>query len=404
MKLTRNINLQGIVFNIDEDAYQELKAYLEDIESRLPTEETKDVMDDVESRIAELFQAALFDCKAQSVTIEMFRTIRTRIGEPNEFGSNKRPAIKKERISRQRIGRVLTIVFKAILIIIAIQLLFPVLATVFGLLMAFFGLSIGGVAFVPALGFELMGGSTAWTWTLCISIILATGLPLDVIIHWIVKFSRERKHPGWKFWIIMLLIWLLSIGGLAASAVKILEVNGADISTLMSMEEPDEQDASYTTESRDVEPFHAIELSGAIKADVELGKPQQIQVRFDKQGNIGTEVRDGVLYVLGEGKHEGKATIYVPEIDALSLTGASKVEMKGKADNLRLSVSGASKVEAEELIVRNMHLNVSGASKAEVNVTDSLWAQAAGASKITYKGNPHVEQILAVGASKIKRD
>ena len=127
MKLTRNINLHGVVLTIDEDAYQLLKDYLSDIESRLPADEQKDVMDDVESRIAELLQSALFAQKGQSVTIDMVRDVRTRIGEPNEFGENKRPAIKREpKITRQGVGRVLTIVLKAILIIIAIQLFFPV--------------------------------------------------------------------------------------------------------------------------------------------------------------------------------------------------------------------------------------------------------------------------------------
>ena len=241
MKLTRTINLHGVVLTIDEDAYQMLKDYLEDIESRLPKDEQSDVMEDLESRIAELLQAALFEHKYESVTIEMVRRLRARIGEPEEFGENKRPIIKRERISRQGVGRVLTIVLKAILIIIAIQLLLPVLAVIFGLLMAFFGVSIGGMALVPALGFELMGGSTGWTWVLCLSIIAAIGLPIYMIVHWIVKYSRERKHPSLRFWIITILIWLLSLGGLVASAGKAIQTHGEDIQMVIrSLDEMDD--------------------------------------------------------------------------------------------------------------------------------------------------------------------
>lgn len=233
MKLTRNINLHGVVLNIDDDAYELLKEYLSDIESRLPKDEQQDVMDDLESRIAELLKAALFDRKAESVTIEMVRNVRARIGEPNEFGENKRPIFKPERISRQGVGRVLSIVLKAILIIIAIQILLPVLGVVFGLLMAFFGVSIGGMALVPALGLELLGGSVGWTWVLCLSIIAAIGLPIYMIVHWIVKWSRERKHPGLRFWVITILIWLLSLGGLTASLVKVVQMNGDNITTII---------------------------------------------------------------------------------------------------------------------------------------------------------------------------
>ena len=246
MKLTRNINLQGVVLTIDEDAYQLLKEYLADIESRLPQDERQDVMDDLESRIAELFRAALFDHKYESVTTEMVRNVRARIGEPEEFGENKRPVIKRERISRQGVGRVLTIVLKAILIIIAIQLLFPLLAIIFGLLMAFFGVSIGGIALFPALGLELFGGSVGWTWVLCLSLIAAIGLPIYMIVYWIVKYSRERKHPSLRFWVITVLIWLLSLGGLVASAAKALSVNETNITTVIesleNLEELEELD------------------------------------------------------------------------------------------------------------------------------------------------------------------
>ena len=243
MKLTRSINLQGVVFNIDEDAYQELKEYLADIESRLPADEQKDVMEDLESRIAELLQSSLFARKIESVTIEIVRDVRARIGNPNEFGENKRPVIKRERINRQGIGRILAIILKVILIIIGIQLLFPVLVVLFGLLMAFFGVSIGGMAIIPALGFGLTGGSTVWMWILCLSILLAVAMPIYIITYWIVKYSRERKHPSLRFWIITLLIWILSFCGLGASAIKILDVNGDNISTVIqTLEEMDDEE------------------------------------------------------------------------------------------------------------------------------------------------------------------
>ena len=405
MKLTRNINLHGVVLTIDEDAYQLLKDYLSDIESRLPADEQKDVMDDVESRIAELLQSALFAQKGQSVTIDMVRDVRTRIGEPDEFGENKRPPIKREpKITRQGVGRVLTIVLKAILIIIAVQLFFPVLAVVFGLLVAFFGISIGGIAVIPALGLELFDGSTAWTWLLCLSVAVAVCMPIFMIVYWIVKYSREHRHPSLRFWLISLLVWVLSLCGLVASADKALKVNNTDWATVMEYLDEIDDDASIVNEVREVDAFHAIELSGAMKAEIHVGQPQEVKVRFDRLGEVETTVEDGVLRVVGKGNHGGRAVISVPTLDALSLSGASKIDIDGDVDSLRLDAVGASKIDAEELTVKDLHLNVSGASKAEVYVTGTLWAQAAGASKITYHGNPEVLQSLAVGASRIKRD
>ena len=404
MKLTRSINLQGVVFTIDEDAYQLLKDYLSDIDSRLPFDEKKDVMDDLESRIAELLRSALFAQKVESVTVEMIKDVRARIGEPDAFGENKRPVFKRDRISRQGIGRVISIILKAILIIIAIQVLFPVLAVVFALLMAFFGISIGGMALVPALGFELFGGSTAWTWVLCLSVVVALAMPVYMIVHWIVKYSRERKHPSLRFWIIAILVWLLSLGGLIASAAKALQVNGTDIVTVLETLDDLDDDANLIREVRETEPFNAIDAAGAVKLEVYVGEPQAVNVRYAQSGAVTTEVVDGVLKICGVDNHRGKAVINVPSLEAINLTGASRAEVHGLTDELRANISGASKLDADDLWVKNMHITVSGASKAELNVTDSLWAQANGASKIEYQGNPSVQQSISLGASKIHRN
>ena len=235
MKLTRNINLHGIVLTIDEDAYQLLKDYLSDIESRLPAEEKTDVMEDLESRIAELLQSALFAQSAQAVTIGMVRNIQQRIGDPSEFGENKRPVIKRERINRQGLSRVITILLKAVLIVSAIQLLFPVLAAVFGICMGFFGLSIGGIALIPALGFELTGCTTGWGIVLAISVAAAAIIPIFIIVYWIVRWLREHKHPSRMFWRISLLLWGLSIAGLIAAGIRIFEANTGLFMNMMSM-------------------------------------------------------------------------------------------------------------------------------------------------------------------------
>ena len=55
MKKTLSINLRGSVFSIDDDAYQLLKDYLNLIERHFGNEEeSKEIISDIESRIAEL--------------------------------------------------------------------------------------------------------------------------------------------------------------------------------------------------------------------------------------------------------------------------------------------------------------------------------------------------------------
>ena len=59
MKKTMTINLSGLVFNIDEDAYSKLQQYLADLGRHFSEEEKEEIMGDIEARIAELFTSRL---------------------------------------------------------------------------------------------------------------------------------------------------------------------------------------------------------------------------------------------------------------------------------------------------------------------------------------------------------
>lgn len=57
MNKTISINISGIVFNIEEQAYDELRAYIENIRQNLINEEEREeIINDIEMRIAELFK------------------------------------------------------------------------------------------------------------------------------------------------------------------------------------------------------------------------------------------------------------------------------------------------------------------------------------------------------------
>lgn len=59
MHKTIEIKIAGVKFLIEDDAYFRLKQYMIDYESTLPLDEKSNVMEDIEIRIAELFQYEL---------------------------------------------------------------------------------------------------------------------------------------------------------------------------------------------------------------------------------------------------------------------------------------------------------------------------------------------------------
>lgn len=85
MKITLSVNLGGLSFNIDEDAYEELRRYLKSLENHLAQEESaSEIMNDIEARIAELFRARLSAYK-QVITVEDVRGVISVLGKPEDF-------------------------------------------------------------------------------------------------------------------------------------------------------------------------------------------------------------------------------------------------------------------------------------------------------------------------------
>ena len=85
MKKTFNINLGGIVFHIDEDAYELLDNYLSNLRIHFNKEEdAEEIVHDMELRISELFSERLNDRK-QVITLKDVEEIIAQMGKPEEF-------------------------------------------------------------------------------------------------------------------------------------------------------------------------------------------------------------------------------------------------------------------------------------------------------------------------------
>ncbi|GAB1415125.1 hypothetical protein MASR2M117_05310 [Paludibacter sp.] len=104
MKKTFTVNLNNTVYHIDDDAYELLKKYLQDVESRLSPDERKDVMIDVEMRISELFNAKLIKGKAVINKSDVEEIINV-LGKPNEFEDESETTSSADKSSTSGKGR-----------------------------------------------------------------------------------------------------------------------------------------------------------------------------------------------------------------------------------------------------------------------------------------------------------
>lgn len=466
MKETRTINLNGLVYHIDYDAYQLLRDYIQDIEMRLPIDDRKEIIEDIEARIAELFQKALFAKNTQVITIQMVQSIQEQLGEPSAFGPNSRPKVKTDKSQNSGCRRTFSIVLNVVLALLALPVIFIGLIILFAIVLSLFGVAVTGTTTLaalmpifPVLADVLVEGGAILIPLLMIALVLIIVLPIIMIVYTIVTYMRTRRGPKARFWWITILFWLASLIFWGVSLVRLYTSynNAPEILKAMTFEGLDVDDAGAITSVLQLDAYHTVHLRGAAELELQNASTPsttlttKILMPSMSSENITAEVRDSILYIdthtnipiddliakftiatpyLREIIVQGAGKIETTDNQSLQLTslnldlsgaaeadlllnvqnltidakGASKLDLAGVADNLHVTIAGAGELEAEDLLAQVVHINCAGASKAEVHAVRELWAQAAGASKISYKGNPTVKQKLAVGGSLIIRD
>src|ERR1035437_559008 len=107
MNKTVNINLSGIIFHIEEDAYLKLHNYLSTIKGYFSESEGRDeIMSDIENRIAEMLSEKVSDKKQVVLMTDVDRVIEV-MGKPEDFaGENTQSEeTKKEQSTYSASGK-----------------------------------------------------------------------------------------------------------------------------------------------------------------------------------------------------------------------------------------------------------------------------------------------------------
>jgi len=182
------------------------------------------------------------------------------------------------------------------------------------------------------------------------------------------------------------------------------------------------------TQARQVAPFTSIETEGAFNIDVVCGKALRVEVEADDNllPLITTEVSGNKLIVKpSRGYSSDEAPnikISVPNIDALSANGASKVQISG-VDNdkiqlyangapqitasgttkmIGVDVNGAAKIDAHTLRADHAVVDSKGVSKVDLGISNQLDVTVSGPSSVTYRGDPVVNKTIH-GPGKVEK-
>ncbi|WP_167617061.1 PspC domain-containing protein [Maribellus sediminis] len=108
MKKTFTINISGTVFHIEEDAYDILQKYLINLKSHFGNDdEGKEILSDIEARIAEIFSSKTSEDK-KVITVEWVDEVVKTMGTPEDFaeeGGEEEESIASEAKRKRRLYR-----------------------------------------------------------------------------------------------------------------------------------------------------------------------------------------------------------------------------------------------------------------------------------------------------------
>jgi hypothetical protein len=185
------------------------------------------------------------------------------------------------------------------------------------------------------------------------------------------------------------------------------------------------------TETRPVEKFTAISVSGAASLEIEQTGLESLELTADDNllPLFTSDVRDGTLFLgVVEGKRltwsskgprfkvtvselkklkvSGAGSVNATKLDSdsllISISGAADGNIAGRSNNLSISVSGAGSLNAVDLQAKRATVIVSGAGDVTVNANDELDARVSGAGTIWYVGSPKLQSRVS-GAGTIKQ-
>ena len=181
-------------------------------------------------------------------------------------------------------------------------------------------------------------------------------------------------------------------------------------------------------EKRDIEQFEVLEVSGAFNVRVTLGEEPSLELSGDdnllkyvKTSNKGNRLVISTRKNINP-REEMRITITNPSLRKLDVSGANKIRireieadefevdisgacsiaLRGNANRLMIDMSGASSLDAADLISKQVRIDCSGASNATVYAGESLYANASGVCNIKFEGNPVKTDLDASGVSSIE--
>ena len=146
----------------------------------------------------------------------------------------------------------------------------------------------------------------------------------------------------------------------------------------------------------------ALEVTGAAKADVSgfaAGDPLDLQASGD--GSVALSgARTGDVNVDVSGAADVSGQLEAKQLGG-DVSGAGELTLTGSAEALALDASGAGTLELSGMTAGLADLQLSGGAHAAVRVTGTLNVEASGGAKLDYYGSPTLGNVDVSGGAEV---
>jgi hypothetical protein len=183
-------------------------------------------------------------------------------------------------------------------------------------------------------------------------------------------------------------------------------------------------------QTREVGAFNSISTEGAFELKVVCQKPQRLEIAGDENilQFVTTEVSNNVLHVKNERSYSASEPITleisVPDLVALSVSGAGSVEVNGvknekfvidangapairaagETNSLTIDANGAGKVDTHKLRAQRVVVDSKGVARVEVYAAQQLDVTVSGPASVVYEGAANVNKTINGPGSVEKKE
>jgi Putative auto-transporter adhesin, head GIN domain len=217
---------------------------------------------------------------------------------------------------------------------------------------------------------------------------------------------------------------LNSLDVFAASAIIAAAMNGLAMVA--------EAQAARVEESRDVEAFSEVSMSGLGRITVNVGEAQGVTIEADERVMefIVTEVVRGELRIYRErgSRREFRrygenveVTVNVPSLEAFGINGSGRSRVlnldatgfefdangsgrsyiSGTCETGKFDLNGSGRLDAEDLSCGDVEIDANGSGGIKMTITGDVEIDAAGSGAIDLYGTPRLTRLTGRGSGPV---